>query len=149
MFICRVSPQAFPTNPHFLPQPLVCLPSTPPSATSPYPPMLYSISISHLLLLSAPPLSTIHPLLLLSLLSPLSLPPPIPLTHSTPSFSLFPPSLPFFAQDRSALITLMALMIQLNGALSPRCLSKAFLCSLLVQQHSAVTATSVPSLWAQ
>lgn len=70
--------------------------------------------------------------------------PPTP-TASFP-FSL---SLPFFAQDRSALITLMALMIQLNGALSPQCLSKAFLCSRLMQQHSAVTEASALSLWAQ
>lgn len=75
--------------------------------------------------------------------------PPLPSISPSPSlpFSLLP-LLAFLAQDRSALITLMALMIQLNGALSPRCLSKAFLCSLLMQQHSAVTAASVLSLWA-
>ena len=60
-----------------------------------------------------------------------------PFLHPTLSLTPSSLSLPFFAQDRSALITLMALMIQLNGALSPQCLSKAFPCSLLMQQHSA------------
>lgn len=41
-----------------------------------------------------------------------------PFLHPTPSLTPSSLSLPFFAQDRSALITLMALMIQLNGALS-------------------------------
>lgn len=83
----------------------------------------------------------------LSSLSLCSPPPPIPPSHPLPlSLSLSSRSLPFFAQDRSALITLMALMIQLNGALSPQCLSKAFLCSMLTQQHSTVTADSALSV---
>lgn len=65
-------------------------------------------------------------------LSPITTPPPFSLLSP-----LLPPnlihslslSLPLCAQDRSALITLMAMMMRLNGALSPRCLSKAFLCS--------------------
>lgn len=103
--------------------------------------ILYLI-LPDFLFLSASLIFTIHPLL--SLCSP---PPPIPPSHPLPlSLSLSSRSLPFFAQDRSALITLMALMIQLNGALSPQCLSKAFLCSMLTQQHSTVTADSALSV---
>ncbi len=117
------------------------------SATFPHPPVLYSISASLPFTLcptafhhppSPPPLST-FPII-----------PPFPPSHPLPlPLSPSSRSLPFFAQDRSALITLMALMIQLNGALSPRCLSKASLCSLLMQQHSAVTAALARSLWTQ
>lgn len=133
-----LSQRASPAIPKFLLQPLVSSPSTPVSLTFPYPPMLYSISLfSHFLSVSAPSPSTIHTLLPLSALLIYTLCPPshpLPLPFSPSSLSLS-----FFAQDRSALITLMALMIQLNGALPPQCLSKAFLCSSLV--HAAALAS--------
>lgn len=56
--------------------------------------------------------------------------PHYPLLHSPPFPPLSPSSLslPLCAQDRSALITLTAMMIQLNGPLSPQCLCEAALC---------------------
>lgn len=107
---------------------------------------IFSICSSPIFFLPHHSLPPTHPLLPPSLLSPLP-----PSFSSIPSHPLpfpFSLSLPLCAQDRSSLITLMAMMIQLNGALSPRCLSKAFLCSLLMrqQQHSAVTEASALSL---
>lgn len=81
MFICRatVSPQAFPTIPHFFFFfDVACLPSIPLSATFPYPPMLYSISAS--VPFSPPSLS----------LSPFPITPPfLHLTHSLFPLSAF------------------------------------------------------------
>lgn len=125
MFICRatISLQSLPTIPHFLPRPPSLL-AIPLSATFLYAAVESSISAS--LWFHLPLRPSIHHHLLSLSLTVSSLP-----ITSHSFFPLLPRPSPlfFFAPDRSALITLMALMIQLNAALSPQCLTQASLCS--------------------
>lgn len=85
----------------------------PSPATFPYPTLLYALSASLQFPPSGSALSTIRPLL------PLSLLPPLPHPFISPSALALPFSFPLCALDRLALIKLIAMVIHLNGLLSP------------------------------
>lgn len=91
------------------PQAVYC----PSPATFPYPTLLYALSASLQFPPSGSALSTTRPLL------PLSLPPPLRHPFISPSALALPFSFPPCALDRLALIKLIAMVIHLNGLLSP------------------------------
>lgn len=85
--------------------------------------------------LSASLVSTIRPLPPSLVTFPITpLPRPLSLCLSFPLRTI---SMPLCAQDRSALITLMAMMIQLNGALLPPVPLQGHSAASSYQQHSA------------